>query len=265
MPALYAHKIFGAKVYKELPDNIREIISEFKEEFLIGLHGPDVLFFHMPWKDGRVSKIGNRLHKRPFALLERRAFKVLKYEKDDAALAYFIGNICHFVLDMSCHPLVDSAVSKTGMNHGKIEMELDRELMSADGHEPLKYPSHAHLPVNRRTAEIASEFYKGVSSKEFFDGMLCMKATYAALNTDSRKAKKVLCMIMDKAGLGNKVSSVAMSSDKSKIAEDYVKIIAEKLDASVEAAVNEICDFTASVLSGDEKTTKLSKKNFMGK
>ena len=72
-------------------------------------------------------------------------------------------------------------------------------------------------------------------------------------------------MIMDKAGLGNKVSSVAMSSDKSKIAEDYVKIIAEKLDASVEAAVNEICDFTASVLSGDEKTTALSKKNFMGK
>ena len=264
MPALYAHKIYGARVYNELPAEIKKIIAENKEEFLIGLHGPDVLFFNMS-KGDRVSKVGSRLHRRPFAVLEKRAFKVLKEEKDEAALSYFIGCICHFVLDSKCHPLVDAAVAATGMSHGKIEMELERKLLSDDGHEPLSYPGHAHLPVSRRTAEKAALFYKDISAHEFFMSMLGMKAVYAACNRDSVRYKRILTKIMNRIGYGNKISSLLMSRDRSRTAEEYTETISEALYACVEDGVSEICDFTASLVSGDERLTSLARKNFMGK
>lgn len=44
MPAAYAHYYFGKKVYKTLPKQEQEMIREGKYAFLLGLHGPDLLF-----------------------------------------------------------------------------------------------------------------------------------------------------------------------------------------------------------------------------
>ena len=48
MPAAYAHYYFGKKVYKTLPKQEQEIIREGKYAFLLGLHGPDLLFYYFP-------------------------------------------------------------------------------------------------------------------------------------------------------------------------------------------------------------------------
>ena len=44
MPATYAHYKFGKKVYRALPGELREMIKENKAAYLLGLHGPDLLF-----------------------------------------------------------------------------------------------------------------------------------------------------------------------------------------------------------------------------
>ena len=44
MPAAYAHYVFGKKVYAMLPKREKELICEGKDAFLLGLHGPDLLF-----------------------------------------------------------------------------------------------------------------------------------------------------------------------------------------------------------------------------
>ena len=45
MPAVYAHYKFGREVYRALPQEIRQILRENKAAYLIGLHGPDLLFY----------------------------------------------------------------------------------------------------------------------------------------------------------------------------------------------------------------------------
>ena len=54
MPSTYAHYRFGRDVYRRLPDDIKGIISDERRLFLIGLHGPDILFYYKPLKSNRV-------------------------------------------------------------------------------------------------------------------------------------------------------------------------------------------------------------------
>ena len=63
MPAAYAHYYFGKKVYKTLPKQEQEIIREGKYAFLLGLHGPDLLFYYFPVCKNRINQEGVKLHK----------------------------------------------------------------------------------------------------------------------------------------------------------------------------------------------------------
>ena len=46
MPTTYAHDLFGQKVYRQLPDQVKEIIRKNGELYRIGLHGPDIFFYY---------------------------------------------------------------------------------------------------------------------------------------------------------------------------------------------------------------------------
>lgn len=47
MPTTYTHDLFGKKVYRQLPREIRKVIRENGNLFRIGLHGPDILFYDL--------------------------------------------------------------------------------------------------------------------------------------------------------------------------------------------------------------------------
>ena len=48
MPGTYAHYAFGKKVLAQVDDEIKNIILKNMDLFLIGLHGPDILFYYKP-------------------------------------------------------------------------------------------------------------------------------------------------------------------------------------------------------------------------
>ena len=62
MPATYAHYIFGKKVYRALPGALREMIKENKAAYLLGLHGPDRLFYYKPYSKTRINQLGVKMH-----------------------------------------------------------------------------------------------------------------------------------------------------------------------------------------------------------
>ena len=264
MPSLYAHKKFGADVYRELPKDIRRIIAAHRDEYLIGLHGPDILFFNLTEKN-RITELGSKTHKYPFAVMERRAFRLIKESSDEAEMSYFFGCICHFILDAAAHPIVDAAISATGMSHGKIETELERYALLSDGHDALRYPAHAHLPVSVKTAEVAARFYKDLAPAEFHLGMVCMKALYVGTSKRNPAVRNTMIKIMDKAGYGNKVASFFMSKDKSELAGRYVRKMYELMYSEIENAVKEIESFYACLLTGKLVLNPISRKNFYGK
>ena len=247
MPSLYAHKAHGALVYKELPAYLRKICARNYEYYLAGLHGPDVLFFHPPGVNEKVADIGRKAHRKPFSLQYKRAHELLSGSLSEEDFAYFAGCLCHFVLDKTCHPLVDECIRETGLSHGKTEMELDRLLLTGRGYAPLKYPMYAHIPVSREVASAAARFYKGVSEKEFFIGLASIKTINALCSTNSTLGRKMLCEIMDRAGETNKIASLIMSRDTSIIAKPYVKKMAKAMNACVPETVDLITKFYDSI------------------
>lgn len=137
MPTTYTHDLFGKEVYRKMPGEMRRLVKEFGELYRIGLHGPDILFYYGFGKN-RVNQHGVRLHGEAAApFFERGAFLVRK-NGDDALLVYLLGFVCHFMLDSTCHPYINTTVAKE-VGHGEIEKELDRRLMVKTGRNPYRY------------------------------------------------------------------------------------------------------------------------------
>ncbi len=264
MPSQYAHKKFGALVYKRLPDELRRIIAENKNEYLIALHGPDPFFFCMPSKSERIVEIALRHHQRSFSYLQDAAFKVINGLSDGPELSYFYGMICHFVLDTFCHPLVDKAIAETGLSHGKIETEFERYLLDKDGLDSLSYPAYAHLPIDKATAEVAARFYDDATASDFYHCMKCMKVMLLAVAPKNHFYKNSAAKVMSAFGYSGKVASLIMSRDPSSLCKKNMKEMEKELYASVDRAVSEILDFTAMIMSGEKNNTFISNRDFSG-
>ncbi len=257
MPSIYAHKKFGALVYKALPVDVREIIADGYESFLVGLHGPDTHFFHNPGMESEVQAIGSRMHKECFKNQYERALSILNEKDDNDRMAYFLGCICHYISDSACHPLVSEAMESTGMSHGKIETELERYILLTDGHNPMTYPTSAHLPVNMEVAEAASVFYPGVSSGEFLSALAAMKAAYKICRLPQTGIRNGICKIMEATGNEKKIASLLMSRQKSNMAYPHVKAIYEMMISQVSEAADEIVRFARYYDENPEASDRL--------
>ena len=55
MPSTYAHYRLGQQVRRELEGNERKIIEKYPQLYLIGLHGPDILFL-------KIAKFNSTIH-----------------------------------------------------------------------------------------------------------------------------------------------------------------------------------------------------------
>ena len=48
MTANYAHYRFGKQLLPQLPADVRQCIQRFRRMYDMGLHGPDIFFYHNP-------------------------------------------------------------------------------------------------------------------------------------------------------------------------------------------------------------------------
>ena len=65
MPTTYTHDLFGREIYRQLPAEMKNIIKKNGNLYRIGLHGPDILFYHLFRPD--VSGAGVDMHQEPAA------------------------------------------------------------------------------------------------------------------------------------------------------------------------------------------------------
>ncbi len=128
MPAIFTHVQFGKAVAAALPSDLQGYANRHPEAFYLGTQGPDILFYHKPFKSkakNPVRKLGWDMHEQLSAPFFIRAAKRLVTSDDEAEKAYVLGFLCHFTLDSACHPFIDEN-SVNGLSHGKIEAELDK-------------------------------------------------------------------------------------------------------------------------------------------
>lgn len=154
MPAIYTHDSFGRAVVSTLPPAFIKLYEAYPEAFRLGFQGPDILFYHKPLKSNPIKKKGMSLHvdmaggdfftRQAQTLLQTAQTEniqtdenaVLGAEKiikaNGAHAAYIAGFLCHFTLDVTCHPTIDSR-DDGELTHGKIESELDKYVRRKDG------------------------------------------------------------------------------------------------------------------------------------
>lgn len=162
MPSAYAHYRFGRQVCPLLGPEEQQTILRYPELFLIGLHGPDIFFYHHPLSPSALNRMGHRMHGEPgkdFFAPAAKLLSSLPPRKREAGLSYLYGFLCHFALDSICHPYVEARAARTGIAHMELEAEFDRRLMLHDGLDPLSHFPAGHIIPSLKNAEVIASFF----------------------------------------------------------------------------------------------------------
>lgn len=161
MPATYAHNRFGDECIDALPEEYMRICRDNRDIFALGVHGPDILFYHIRHLHADdVVMAGRRMHHEP----GREFFKMVSevygaYPEKDEMMAYVLGFLAHFVLDSYCHGYINRKVRETEYSHNLIEAQYEAYLMRLDEREPLKVDRSKVLSPSRKNAKIISRFF----------------------------------------------------------------------------------------------------------
>ena len=167
MPSTYAHFRMGQEVRKALNGEEKSVVKKHPQLFLIGLHGPDILFYYNPLVSNRINRIGYETHRRAGKdFFERAAGVVKRHPENNAYLSYVYGAICHFALDVTCHGYIDEKIAASGISHTEIEVEFDRMLMERDGYDPVLHKLTNHIAPSAKNAVIIRQFFDGVSGEQ---------------------------------------------------------------------------------------------------
>ena len=155
MPSTYAHYRLGLEVKNNLGATERKVVEEYLELFMIGLHGPDILFYFNPLFNNQVNQIGYSMHGRPGKEFFKNAAEVIKqHPGNNAYLSYVYDFICHFTLDETCHGYIDEKIAASGISHTEIEVEFDRMLMVKDGYDPIRHKLTGHIVPSIENAAV---------------------------------------------------------------------------------------------------------------
>lgn len=176
MPSTYAHYRMGQQVHSMLDGNEKKIVEKYPQLYLIGLHGPDILFYYKPLKSNSINSIGYELHRHSGKEFFERARKVISGKNNrEPYLAYTYGVLNHFALDVSCHGYIEDKINESGISHAEIEVEFDRELMVMDKKNPITQSLVRHIIPSEENAKVISEFYPGTTMqdvKKALEGMI---------------------------------------------------------------------------------------------
>lgn len=153
MPTTYTHDAFGKETYQKLPEEIKNMIRENKKLYLIGLHGPDILFYYKPYRKNEVSSLGYNMHEEKARIFFEETIKTCRETGSKPLMVYLIGFVCHYILDSCCHPFVYHYQEESGLSHAEIETELDRYFMERDGKNPFTYHPASSISPSKSVAE----------------------------------------------------------------------------------------------------------------
>lgn len=165
MPTHYTHYRFGAQLIPTLPADIRRTCQRFRQLFDVGLHGPDIFFYHNIFLDDAAVKLGRKFHAQSGADFFARVVKRLRLEPTEAGRAYLYGVLAHYCLDSVCHPFVNVRCAEGNPGHMEIEKEFDRYLLVLDGKRPPHtFDFTRHMRLTPGECKTVAEFYGSATS-----------------------------------------------------------------------------------------------------
>lgn len=164
MPSHYAHYRFGANVIGLLPPEGQRSVRLFRRLYDVGLHGPDIFFYHNILFTDKVVALGKSSHGLTGEDFFTPVCKHLRLAPNEAAMAYLWGVLTHYCLDSTLHPLVLEHTASGEIGHVELETEFDRFLLQLDGKpHPNTFDCSPHIKLTDGECATVAEFYGDVS------------------------------------------------------------------------------------------------------
>lgn len=141
MPDIITHYIFGLDTTQNIKNTtLYPILKEHHDLFLIGLQGPDPIYYHHLRKKEHKAYIASKMHtEKTGDFLVSALCQIKKYDSNSLefcqGLSYLSGFICHYILDSIAHPYIfylggryqeDLTETHKYMGlHKKVELAID--------------------------------------------------------------------------------------------------------------------------------------------
>ena len=274
MPAIYAHLRFGDKVISYLPPSFRDCVEKYPEAFHLGTQGPDILFYHQPMKKNELRSFGMKMHigqeggiffAKQAKLLSQKG--LLKNEKGEPAcnpqVAYIIGFLCHFSLDIHCHPSIDGATSEN-LTHGKIESEFDKYLLRKDGKPIRGYNAGTPIMDNNGAVETCAEVIE-VPEKEVRLSLKTMRNINRLFSAKCELFHGFAHFVLKIAKMERKFGDMFLHKADDPLCAELLPKLSDTLDNTVAVAGKLIQEFFASASATTERLdNELFRYNYSG-
>lgn len=192
MPSTYAHYRFGTMLLPHMPGDVKRTIQRFRRLYDVGLHGPDLFYFHNPILKTGAALLGLKFHEQTGREFFQRVCRAARLERSEAAQAYIYGVLCHYCLDSAFHVYVQDRVHDGIASAREVEAEFDRYLLEQDGKiPPCAQDLSPHLKLTPGEHETVARFYPPASPryvKECLQNMAFFVHTMAVPDGPKRAA-----------------------------------------------------------------------------
>lgn len=223
MPSSVTHNYFSVDVYDKIDKSVKIKIKPNFKAYRVFAQGPDPYFFydfHLTKKSKEVSAISNamqhtHINKHFISLINYINEK--NYYSNSLVMTYLYGQICHFVLDSTCHPFIiyntgifnpnDKSTYKYNGLHEEMEYYIDCFFINQrEKIAPKKYKAFNELFFNLVFNEELVDVIDTVTfnvygftnvSKKYLKSIYDMKKFYYIFNYDRFGLKKFIYRIMD--------------------------------------------------------------------
>lgn len=265
MPANYAHYFYGELIKEKLKDSkeIYPLIHNNLNEFEIGLHGPDVLFYCNPFKKNAINTYGNDLHdKKALDFFINAKETYLNSTHTDAELAFLFGFLCHYVLDMNCHPLVEKYIDIEKASHYEIESSLDRHILKLNNKNPLKENLTKHFIYKEQTAKILAKYFN-ISFKDAKKSIKEMKLIGKVIVLPHKFQRKIVNSLLKLLKAESFNNILVPFTDNLKCKESN-EVITKKMYESVDEGKDLIINYYHYIKDNSSLNMEELSKNYLG-
>ncbi len=244
MPAGYTHYVYGDLVFNALDQSIQDKIRPYRAYYDIGIHGPDILFFH------KVYLINNKVLKKGYAMhyelardfFENTREKIRNSSNPDAALAYVLGFINHFVLDSECHGLINQKVRDLPISHSELESEFDARIMREQGLNHVTTKTMEHIHIDEIDPQILAEIFE-VSKKEIEISINSMVFLLNVFVAPSKLKRSALYAGMKCVGVYKKYHGLIFNYEENKSCVDIISTLQDKMMFAVNDSIELIHEY----------------------
>mgnify|MGYP004456780657 FL=1 len=250
MPSIYAHTRFGRDLFDMLPEPAKHCVSKYRELYDIGLQGPDILFFYHPIRNNYVNQLGYSIHDwqgRKFFQAAARTIRARRTK--EASLAYMCGVLCHYALDLVCHPYIERMVHSSRLHHCAIEGAFERLLIVED-HLPLNTLVTSSIHISKENASVIRQFYGHTTGKQILSALRFMVLCNDGLRLKDTLFKKSIFLFLRLIGKYDSIAGMVISPEPQPEYDETNKKLRQLYEEAKPVAIDLIQEFFSSISTG---------------